>query len=149
MSASDQGEAQQVHHGSCFCGAVRIEARGVPMAMGYCHCKPCRAWSAAPVTAYTLWQPGTVRVTVGDDKLTAYSRNDVLQRKSCSVCGGNVLSEIEGQFTDVFAAVLPTLEFKPEAHVNYESTVLPMRDGLPKLKDFPAEMGGSGELLPE
>ena len=28
-------------------------------------------------------------------------------------------------------------------------TVLPMRDGLPKLKDFPAEFGGSGEMMPE
>jgi hypothetical protein len=28
-------------------------------------------------------------------------------------------------------------------------TVLPMKDGLPKLKDFPAEIGGSGETLPE
>src|SRR5439155_18437536 len=28
-------------------------------------------------------------------------------------------------------------------------TVLPMSDGLLKLKDFPAEIGGSGETLPE
>jgi hypothetical protein len=34
-------------------------------------------------------------------------------------------------------------------HVNYESTVLRMKDGLPKMKDFPAEMGGSGETLAE
>jgi hypothetical protein len=27
--------------------------------------------------------------------------------------------------------------------------VLPMRDGKPKFKDVPAEMGGSGTLLPE
>jgi len=27
--------------------------------------------------------------------------------------------------------------------------VLPMKDGLPKLKDFPEELGGSGETLPE
>jgi hypothetical protein len=27
--------------------------------------------------------------------------------------------------------------------------VLPMMDGLPKLKDFPAEMGGSGDVVPE
>jgi hypothetical protein len=27
--------------------------------------------------------------------------------------------------------------------------VLPMRDGLPKFKDFPAEFGGSGETIPE
>jgi len=34
-------------------------------------------------------------------------------------------------------------------HVNYESTVLPIKDGLPKLKDFPKELGGSGETLAE
>ena len=50
---------------------------------------------------------------------------------------------------DVFAATLPTLEFKPGVHVNYAETVLPMRDGLPKLKDFPAELGGSGEVVPK
>ena len=48
---------------------------------------------------------------------------------------------------DVFAATLPDLAFKPGVHVNYAETVLPMRDGLPKLKDFPAELGGSGEII--
>lgn len=50
---------------------------------------------------------------------------------------------------DVYAATLPALEFRPAVHVNYAETVLPMRDGLPKLKDFPAEFGGSGEQIPE
>jgi len=50
---------------------------------------------------------------------------------------------------DVYAATIPTFPFEPGIHVNYESTVLPMKDGLPKQKDFPAEMGGSGESLPE
>jgi hypothetical protein len=50
---------------------------------------------------------------------------------------------------DVFAATLPTLTFSPGLHVNYAETVLPMRDGLPKLKDFPAELGGSGERVAE
>jgi hypothetical protein len=27
--------------------------------------------------------------------------------------------------------------------------VLPMKDGLPKLKDFPEELGGSGKTLAE
>jgi len=43
----------------------------------------------------------------------------------------------------------PTLAFAPGVHVNYAETVLPMRDGLPKLKDFPAEFGGSGEAIAE
>jgi hypothetical protein len=50
---------------------------------------------------------------------------------------------------DVFAATIPTLPFKPGVHVNYAETVLPMRDGLPKLKDFPVELGGSGEVIAE
>jgi hypothetical protein len=43
----------------------------------------------------------------------------------------------------------PTLAFVPGVHANYAETVLPMRDGLPKLKDFPAELGGSGEAIAE
>ena len=44
---------------------------------------------------------------------------------------------------------MPTLKFVPGVHVNYAETVLPMRDGLTKLKDFPKEFGGSGEIVPE
>ena len=53
------------------------------------------------------------------------------------------------RLVDVYAATLPTLKFSPGVHVNYVETVLPMRDGLPKLKDFPKEFGGSGEAVPE
>jgi hypothetical protein len=50
---------------------------------------------------------------------------------------------------DVFSATIPTLKFAPGVHVNYAEAVLPIRDGLPKLKDFPAEFGGSGEMMAE
>ncbi|HEV3394415.1 MAG TPA: hypothetical protein VG103_13015 [Chthoniobacterales bacterium] len=39
--------------------------------------------------------------------------------------------------------------FKPTVHFNYEETVLRMKDGLPKLKDFPTPFGGSGATMPE
>ena len=45
--------------------------------------------------------------------------------------------------------LLPTFNFKATVDLNYEDTVLPMKDGLPKLKDFPAEIGGSGETMAE
>jgi hypothetical protein len=51
--------------------------------------------------------------------------------------------------TDIYAAVLPGLEFKPAFHVHYAETVLHIRDGLPKFKDMPKEVGGSGATLPE
>ena len=54
-----------------------------------------------------------------------------------------------GVWSTSYAATIPTFPFEPGVHVNYESTVLRMKDGLPKMKDFPAEMGGSGETLAE
>jgi hypothetical protein len=41
------------------------------------------------------------------------------------------------------------LRYVPQLHVNYAESVLPIRDGLPKMKDMPKEMGGSGVVLPE
>jgi hypothetical protein len=52
-------------------------------------------------------------------------------------------------FIDVYAAALPGMPFRPTVHLNYAETVLPIKDGLPKLRDFPAEVGGSGEVIPE
>lgn len=45
---------------------------------------------------------------------------------------------------DAFAATLPTLDFQPGEPVNDAETVLPMRDGLPKLKDFPPSSVAQG-----
>jgi hypothetical protein len=50
---------------------------------------------------------------------------------------------------DIYAAMLPELKFEPGVHVHYQETVLPIRDGKPKFKDMPKEMGGSGINLPE
>lgn len=138
------------HTGQCFCGAVEIEVDGAPEAMGYCHCASCRSWSAAPVNAFTLWSPRNVRVTRGADKLGSYQKTPLSKRQYCTVCGGHVMSEHPPLgLIDVYAATLPTLAFTPGVHVNYAETVLPMKDGLPKLKDFPKEFGGSGEAVLE
>lgn len=138
------------HKGACFCGAVEIEAEGKPEAMGYCHCGSCRSWSAGPVNAFTLWKPDAVTVTKGKDKLAGFMKTEKSDRQFCTVCGGHVMTKHPTfGLTDVFAATLPSVAFEPGVHVNYAETVLPMKDGLPKLKDFPAELGGSGEAVPE
>jgi len=138
------------HKGACFCGAVQIEASGQPEAMGYCHCGSCRSWSAGPVNAFTLWKPEAVTVTKGKDKLAGFMKTEKSDRQFCTVCGGHVMTKHPTfGLTDVFAATLPSVKFEPGVHVNYAETVLPIKDGLPKLKDFPAELGGSGEAVPE
>jgi hypothetical protein len=136
--------------GSCFCGMVELEVTGAPVAMGYCHCRSCRSWSGGPVNAFSLWQPEAVRITAGEKFVASFLKTALSHRKFCAKCGGHLLAEHPSLgLIDVFAATIPTLDFKPAVHVNYAETVLPMRDGLPKLKDFPAEFGGSGEAMAE
>jgi hypothetical protein len=118
--------------------------------MGYCHCESCRSWSAAPVNAFTLWKPESVRVTQGTGDILSYSKTPKSHRKSCKTCGGHLYTEhpLWG-VTDVCAASIPGYPYQAGLHVNYEETKLRMKDGLPKFKDMPEEMGGSGEVLPE
>jgi hypothetical protein len=136
--------------GQCYCGAVTLEVTGDPEGAGYDHCAPCRSWSAGPVNAFTLWKPEAVKVTKGEDKIGEYHSNERTYRQWCTVCGGHLLARHpQWGLVDVYAATIPTFPFTAGVHVNYESTVLPMKDGLPKFKDFPAELGGSGETVAE
>ena len=138
------------HVGRCFCGSVVLEVTGSPEAMGYCHCSSCRSWSGGPVNAFSLWKPENVRVTRGADNVATFNKTAFSFRKYCATCGGHLMTDHPTiGLVDVFAATIPTLEFAPGVHINYAETVLPMKDGLPKFKDFPADFGGSGETLPE
>jgi hypothetical protein len=138
------------HVGSWFCGAVTLEVDGAPEAMGFCHCRSCRSWSGGPVNAFSLWKPEAVRVTGGAEHVATFQKTELSQRRYCAKCGGHLMTNHPPLgLVDVFAATLPTLDFVPAVHVNYAERVLPLRDGLPKLKDFPAEFGGSGEAIAE
>lgn len=135
----------QTYEGRCFCGAVQLTVSGQPAAMGYCHCESCRSWSASPVNAFSLWKPDTVRITRGQDNIGVYSKTPRSLRKWCKTCGGHILTEHPDiGLIDVYAAAIPHFPFHAGVHVNYQEARLRIQDGLPKLKDVPKEMGGSG-----
>jgi len=144
------GESTKTYSGQCLCGAVAIEVTGEPAGAGYCHCKNCRSWSAGPVNAFTLWKPEAVKVVRGEEQIGEYHKTEQSYRQWCTVCGGHLLTRHPTWgLVDVYAATIPSFEFTPGVHVNYGSTVMPMKDGLPKFKDFPEEFGGSGEMVAE
>src|SRR5262249_22119744 len=108
------------HSGRCFCGAIELEVAGTPAAMGYCHCASCRAWSAAPVNAFTLWAPDAVRVTKGAEHLATSQKSKFSQRRYCTKCGGHLMTNHPTiGLVDVYAATIPSLPFRPGVHVNY------------------------------
>lgn len=138
------------YQGSCFCGAVRLEVTGEPAGQGYCHCSSCRSWAAAPVNAFTLWKPDAIRVTAGEQHIGVFHKTERSYRKFCTQCGGHLMTQHpHWDLIDVYAATIPAFRHTPGVHVHYQETVLPMRDGLPKMKDLPSEMGGSGATLPD
>jgi hypothetical protein len=113
--------SEHAYVGGCSCGAIELRIDGRPAAMGFCHCVGCRKWSASPVNAFTLWQRFALSIT-----------------------------EHPGWgLVDVHAGVLPGFPFDPQFHLNYGEHALRMEDGLPKMRDLPSEMGGSGRTMPE
>jgi hypothetical protein len=140
----------KTYEGRCFCGSVEFVVSGEPAAMGYCHCESCRTWSAGPVNAFTLWKPDAVKVTRGAEIIGTFHKTENSRRKWCKTCGGHLFTEHPAwALTDVYAALIPDLPYRPGLHVNYQESKLRISDGLPKIKDLPKEMGGSGVLLPE
>jgi hypothetical protein len=102
------------------------------------------------VNAFILWKPEKVKVTKGAEFLGRFKKTEKSDRQVCTICGGHGMTDNPTfGLTDVYAATIPSMAFKPAVHVNYAETVLPMKDRLPKLKDFPTEVGGSREAMPE
>ena len=140
----------KTYKGSCFCGAVQFTVSGEPAGMGYCHCESCRSWSAGPVNAFTLWKPEAVQITSGGNNIGAYYKTARSHRKWCKICGGHLFTEHpQWNLIDVYAAVIPGFPYQASLHVNYQETKLRILDGLPKMKDLPKEMGGSGVSVAE
>ncbi|HEY1383259.1 MAG TPA: GFA family protein [Dongiaceae bacterium] len=138
------------HLGQCFCGAVEIEAEGEPLEMGFCHCGDCRSYTGAPLVAFALFKAEQVRVTRGEALLGGINKTGMSHRRFCTRCGGHLMTGHPALgCTDVYAAKLPSLAFRPSVHLNYAEAMLRIADGLPKLKDFPAHVGGSGETVIE
>ena len=131
------------YKGECFCGAVQIREAGGERLL------PLPILPFLVSRARQCLHALEAR-TAGAEHIATFPKTACSQRQYCKNCGGHLMTNhpLMG-LIDVYPATLPTLQYQPSVHINYAETVLPMRDGLPKLKDFPAEFGGSGEEIAE
>jgi len=147
MTIEREAETQTVHGGECFCGAVKVEVRGQSTMQGYCHCQSCRSHTGAVVRGFTLWPKEAVSV---QGSLSGFNKMGFSDRQHCTTCGGQVLIDHPTiGMVDVHASTLRDFPFRPTLHLKYQEHVLQVRNGLPKLRDMPAEVGGSGEPIRE
>jgi hypothetical protein len=75
-----------------MCGGVRFEVNEPLVSAGYCHCTRCqrRTGSAASVSARI--EPGSLRVTQGENLIQAWSPGDGYAKLFCSACGSALWS---------------------------------------------------------
>jgi len=133
---------------TCYCGTVKFTIQGKKIYNVLCHCRECaRNRGTAPVLLVGVVPPTAVKCTEGQASVTSFEDS----RAFCSKCGSAVWSAPKSApFIAVFPAsfgitnanapnngsrLLP-VQYRPAAHINYESRLFDQDDNLPKFKGF-------------
>jgi hypothetical protein len=74
-----------LHTGSCLCGAVRFSVNGHLRGVVYCHCGQCRKQTGHFVAA-TNAQDAAIAIE-GEEKIVWYAASDAAKRGFCGTCG--------------------------------------------------------------
>ena len=130
------------HKGGCYCGAVEIEVRGEPLEMGYCHCENCRRYSAAPVSAFTLWKWENVKLTKGAEFLGKFKSSDISDRRYCTKCGSHIsVDHPTLGLIDVRIGALRNFPFKPKRapQLSQKTHCCPMKTVCPSSRISPRD----------
>jgi hypothetical protein len=82
--------------GSCNCGGVRFELTSPPVHASYCHCTRCQRRTGAAASPQARVEPGSVRITQGEDLLKAWEPDGGFEKVFCSACGSALFSRPPG-----------------------------------------------------
>lgn len=91
-------------HGSCLCGAVRLELAGEPDRVGLCHCLDCRKKSGSVFATWAVYPADAVKVA--GETAVHEARNDYA-RHACAACASPLYERQPGSDeVELFAGVL-------------------------------------------
>ena len=129
--------------GACGCGAIRFEVTRPFVSASYCHCTRCQRRTGAAASANGRAEPGTVRVTQGEDELRAWAPEGGFEKLFCGLCGSALFSRPPGT-TDLTGVRLGAVDgdpgIRPQWHqfVAYAAPWEPLPDdGLPRYDERP------------
>ncbi|MEJ6403539.1 GFA family protein [Yoonia sp. 2307UL14-13] len=77
-----------VHHGSCLCGAVTLSMTGPLPQPSACHCTACRKHSGHFEASVDV--PRDAVVVAGQENITWYQSSDKVRRGFCRICGSSL-----------------------------------------------------------
>jgi hypothetical protein len=102
---------EQVHQGSCLCGAVQYHVACELKALTHCHCNTCRKGHGAAFATYASAPRSAVSVTAGGAQLKTYYSSKNVARQFCGNCGSCLFwSDSKGEFADWVSIAMGTLD---------------------------------------
>jgi hypothetical protein len=131
--------------GGCNCGGVRFELTAPPLHASYCHCTRCQRRSGAAASPQARVEPGSVRITEGEDLLRAWEPEGGFAKIFCSRCGSSLFSRAPGA-TDPFSVRLGAFDSDPGVRPSFRTHVASAAswepipdDGLPRYREARAD----------
>jgi len=104
--------------GGCMCGALRYEAAGDPLYVGYCHCRSCRHHSGAALAGMLVFRAEKVRFPAGE--LSVYSSSPGVERGFCGKCGTSLTWKSRGLISIHIGTLDNPDEHAPTLHWRWE-----------------------------
>ena len=101
-----------MNRGSCLCGSVRYEVRGLLELASHCHCSMCRKAHGAAFGSYARVQQSDFVLHSGADDIASYQSSPEVTRTFCRRCG-STLQFIRATRPDTFSLALGTLDDDP------------------------------------
>lgn len=91
--------------GGCYCGEVRYEITGEPVARSQCHCRECQYITGGGANFFLLVPNDALKFTQGTPK--SFSRADLetpVARDFCPTCGTHLLTRLPNRPVTVVKA---------------------------------------------
>lgn len=128
--------------GGCVCGKVTFEIDQPLVGAALCYCRRCQHRTGTGVSATGLTQPGSFRVTAGEEVIKGYEPGDGgFNKFFCGECGGHLYTS-HPENPEILAVRLGALNedpgIRPAAHqfTDYAAPWFPVPDDdLPKFKE--------------
>lgn len=105
--------------GGCNCGAVRFEVTSPFVSANYCHCTRCQRRSGTGAAANARAEPGSFRITQGEDRLRAWRPAGGAEKWFCGDCGSALYSRNPDDHLQIGVRLGATdgdPEIRPSAH---------------------------------
>ncbi len=130
--------------GHCGCEGVQFEIDEPLEAAGYCHCTRCQRRTGGAAAASARLAPGSLRVTQGEDLLSAWEPDGGFAKIFCSACGSALFGRAPDS-DEISLVRLGVIDgdpgLRPQGHqmVAYAAVWEPIPDdGLPRFDEsFP------------